>query len=118
MRIDPAPLTTKITDQSLTLPWQTWFRNVSKNLEDSTKITSTSGAYINVNGNLLTLIYTGPSSTINLPYKIAQNQMCIFWNSDTNQLEKINLVKDSNEIIFTSNVEVNVQILIQQQNRN
>lgn len=118
MRIDPAPLTTKITDKSLTLPWQTWFRNISKNLEDSTKIISTSGAYINVNGNLLTLIYTGSSSTINLPYKVAQNQMCIIWNSDTNQMEKLNLVKDQDTIIFTSNVEVNVQIVIQQQNRN
>lgn len=118
MRLDPAPLTTKITDQYLTLPWQTWFRNVSKNLEDSTKTIEISGAYINVNGNLLTLIYSGPSITINLPYKVSQNQICIFWNSDTMEFEKLNLVKDDSKIVFESNVEANFQILIQQMNRN
>lgn len=91
MKYDPIQIYEKVLNATGTFNtyWQTYFRNQSKNLIDSQTITSASFVSASnsscqycLNGNLLTLNYSGNSETIiKLPYKIAENQVINYWES-------------------------------------
>lgn len=80
MRIQPAPLTTKLLDkENMTTPWLTWFRNVSKNLEDSCVIYSSNGFAYNLQGNLMTINYVGTGGDFELPYSVSVDSFLTYY---------------------------------------
>lgn len=108
MKITPAPITTKITkDEFISQTWQNWFVPVSKNLEDSTKILTTSGVNIHYFGNVGTIIYSGISTSFDIPIKessINQNIPYYFFDTVWN-IGFIQLVKGT-KILTIPNGEI------------
>lgn len=80
MKLQPAPLTTPLTQEDrLTSVWSNWFRNVSTNLVDSCKTQSISALsqigspsiFYNITGNQLCINYVASgssSASFALPY--------------------------------------------------
>lgn len=103
MRLDPVPLSTPISD-SLTMshPWFVWFRNLFQYVKESQTIVSASNYQYCLNGNLLTINYSGNGEEINLPYKIAENQIINYWDSDV--LKKLEINKNDLKIVVPNGV--------------
>lgn len=82
MKIDPAPLSTPISDNLvLTNVWFVWLRNISQYFKESQTIISATDYQYCLNGNLLTINYSGNGGDINLPYKVAENQIINYWEN-------------------------------------
>ena len=117
MKLQPAPLTTSIIQNYPTnKPWEMFFRNVSTNLEESTRIFETSGVYGNYNGNILTLSFSGIVSQ-SFPIKIKESSITqkipyyyfnTIWNIDV-----IEIQKGVKEIVIPSgNIMLNCSIMV------
>lgn len=80
MRIQPAPLSTKLlTNDTLTTPWYTWFRNVSKNLEDGCIVYNANNYQYNLQNNLMCILYNGAGGDIDLPYTVAADSFLTYY---------------------------------------
>ena len=105
MKLDPVPLSTPISD-SLTMshPWFVWFRNLFQYVKESQTIVSASSNYqYCLNGNLLTINYSGNGDEkLNLPNKIAENQIINYWDGDI--LKKLEINKNDVKITIPTGV--------------
>lgn len=105
MKIDPIQLSEKLVDNTgmLTRYFNAWFRNLSITLKEAQTIVSASTNYqYCLNGNLLTINYSGIGEEINLPYKIAENQVINYW--DNNILKKLDISKNDLKITIPTGV--------------
>lgn len=114
MKIDPIQVYEKIIETSgrLTQYGQNWFRNLSQYVKESQTIVSASPSYqYNLTGNLLTINYNGNGEVINLPYKIAENQIINYWDSDV--LKKLEISKNDLKIVVPNgNIKFTETILV------
>lgn len=122
MRLQPAPLTTKLVEGSnLTSTWTYWFRNLSKNLVDSCTVQRPNASvnYV-VNGATLHLIASGTGSiNIQLPYDIACDQMLQLFVFDTEWKSAfIDVTAGSKKIEYTTSLswKINAVLMISQIN--
>lgn len=105
MKIDPMQIYEKVLTQQnqFTTYFQIWFRNLSQYVKESQTIVSASPNYqYCLNGNLLTINYSGTGEEINLPYKSAENQIINYWDSDV--LKKLEISKNDLKIIIPTGV--------------
>jgi hypothetical protein len=123
MRLQPAPLTTKITnDDSLTQPWSLWLRNLSSNLVESCIVTSAQSYHYGLNGNILTIVYSGNGSeSINLPYGVAIDTVLPYYKQSESGEWSIGLIplsKDQYSVSIPAGIiKINACILISPKNR-
>lgn len=123
MRLQPAPLTTKLTnDDSLTMPWSVWFRNVSSNLVESCIVTSAQSYHYGLNGNILTIVYSGNGSeSINLPYGIAMDTVLPYYKQSESTSWTIGLIPlEKNQMVVEipeGVIRINANVLISPKNR-
>lgn len=105
MKITPIQIYEKVlTPQNqFTNYFQIWFRDLFQYVKESQTIVSASPSYqYCLNGNLLTINYFGSGEEINLPYKIAENQIINYWDSDV--LKKLEISKNDLKIIVPNGV--------------
>lgn len=118
MRIQPAPLTTKMLEKDyMSLPWQTWFRNVSKNLEDTCIIYTKDNLSYNLQGNLMLINYVGIGQDIDIPYTVSVDSFITYY-TQTGESYLIDIPKGTQKISIP-NVYVRIKdfILVDQKNR-
>ena len=115
MRLQTAPLTTSIVDsKKLNKPWEVYFRNSSKNLEDSTKVIEKNNVKYVINGCILQIVYDGSGDVFDFPAQPYKQILPIFLNGLPNFFE---ITEDQKSITFPDNCKINATILIKQQNR-
>jgi len=122
MRLQPAPLTTKLTNEdSLTQPWSMWIRNVSSNLVESCIITSATNYSYGLNGNILTIVYSGNGNeSINLPFAVAVSTVLPYYKQVNSEwiVDLIELSKEQTSVTIPSGIiKINSSILISPKNR-
>lgn len=115
MKEDPIQIFEKVLTQNNQYSnyWQVYFRNQNKNIIDSQTIVSASNCQYCLNGSLLTINYSGNGGDINLPYKVAENQIINYWeNSVLKMLEitknDLKITVPLGSIKFTSTILVRV----------
>jgi hypothetical protein len=122
MKIQPAPLNSKITvDNMLSPTWSTYFRNLSKNMVDACTLNVMDGLYYTINNNLMTIIYNGPARTFQLPAMVATDSFVIYYTILDNVVKPniLDIPKGSTEISFPELGDIRVKdiIVIEQRNR-
>lgn len=124
MKIQPAPLSNNITtESSLTQVWFTWFRNLSQNMVQACNLTSATNYKYTINNSLITIIYNGNGNeSLQLPYKIATNQILNYWifDEDVNAYVQsmLSLNEDDEQIDLPSGqIKINFGLIIKQINK-
>lgn len=101
----PIQIYEKVLTQSnqFTNYFQVWFRDLNQYLKESQTIVSVSSNYqYCLNGNLLTINYSGNGEELNLPYKIAENQVISYWDSGV--LKMLEISKNDLKIIVPNGI--------------
>ena len=124
MKLETAPFSHKITkNDGLTIPWQTWFRNLSKNLTDSCRIYESDNYAYSINNNILTILYDGlGNESLSLPFALAYGSFLqyLLYNTTTLNwdLKIIELEKGIQSISIPSGkIKIKDSLLIEQKNR-